>query len=271
LTDVNKGSLFTVLEREIVLFKEQFAITKDLLDEESVHDLRVIIKRLRAIVYLLEQSAEEFKKEKHYEIFNDIFEKTGKLREIHVNQSILAIVDSSNKTELFKYLKKKEGKSIKKAVKAIDSFKINRVNTFSNNVQTRITGLNSSQFIRETYKIVKARLLEIKQVIEVDEKNIKLHRIRTQMNVLRAICDISNSIKQSDILERIIFELNAFHKDIGHWHDDEVFIKTCNKFLNKHKTKNQNEIESVIQIVSERKISQENNLIEQLKVFAQHI
>jgi CHAD domain-containing protein len=185
--------------------------------EEDFHNLRLGIKKIKAVLSFLRFCDPDFNQEKHFKPFADLFSQAGEVREIQIQQAMLK--DHSSSPLLKSYfddlstslrdhqaafaaridrkLKKKIRSSVKKA------------HAFLKNVSSRLM----NQYLQDEQSRIKILLnadkLEKKQV----------HALRKQIK------DIYYLQKIFQPKDKRLLVADEFQEMLGQWHDYRVVAK----------------------------------------------
>jgi CHAD domain-containing protein len=68
---------------------------------EDFHELRVEIKKIRALLFLVKNSSKDFKLNKNFKPFKKIFDQAGKIRNIQLEESMLKKRDPRNNLKAY--------------------------------------------------------------------------------------------------------------------------------------------------------------------------
>lgn len=116
VTQENNTSLYDFLDRQIAMFKGYFLVTRASLDKESIHQMRVAVKRINTLYKLKKHIRFPVTiPEELFEIIKRIYGASGRLRDLHIQKRLLAEYRKkldNDFPELKKYLAKTE-KSLK--------------------------------------------------------------------------------------------------------------------------------------------------------------
>lgn len=196
---------------------------------ETFHELRVEIKKVKALFELIASYSKKFKFQKTFKPFKVIFRAAGKVRELQLEQIILE--EQPDFILLQKYpnqLKKLENKKIK--------------NFFQIATKSLITKIKG-KYPKIIYLISKARKKkinryqnqtrkEIKKLIH--KKNLKkkqLHDLRKRLKAYR----YNEKIFYGDSASNLISDKPTLSDLLGEWHDYTVITAHLNKIIASYK------------------------------------
>jgi CHAD domain-containing protein len=180
------------------------------------HALRVEIKKVKALLILVENCNKEFDHRSFSKPFNTIFKAAGKVRELQVERSILKkYYAGSMFNEYLLHLKKTERKS------KTDFFSVLKVHPkikIPNEIVHAIKKINErklSLYFKNGKKEIR-ELLKIKKI-----KSKKAHEVRRQLKVLFYNEKSVNSSGKGASLKK----QEEFQELLGKWHDYQVIQK----------------------------------------------
>jgi CHAD domain-containing protein len=82
------------------LYKEYHLYLRDIIrkaDARSIHKLRIIIKKIRAVFHLLASADSDFDFEQHFNPFNNIFKASGKIRDFDITIKRISKLDVNHR------------------------------------------------------------------------------------------------------------------------------------------------------------------------------
>lgn len=206
-------------------------------DDETLHMLRVELKRVRFIKNVLSQYLDDARINKAYKPFRKLFKKLGKIRGQQVNTYRLkTTVDNlSEASTEQRFIKKKEKleqhlrQTISKSTDKLHKG-INTLNIFA----LKIKSWDDDAFVHSLIKDVKRKVKK-----RIPEK--KLHGVR---HLLKAV--LFSSELSSELTKKVnsVFNLAAvrdLEDAIGDWHDLSLLLS--GKTIRQLKSKNKRKIE----------------------------
>jgi len=214
-------------------FLNHFSKTQKRFEVEDIHQMRVAVKRIRAVLRLLEFiSGGKFNKKDHFILFRKLFKSSGKLREMQVSLSLVNSLDQSLLYEFKEYLHHRQLKAIPKLNRRLagfDSFELNEIN---NSLYEYIDGLSLDVILERSRGYISEKIHKIKLLLK-DPNDKNLHRVRFHTKELKEIHRIINSINPQE--KSLIFEntLKEFNQQIGDWHDKVILIELLVKFIDR--------------------------------------
>ncbi len=197
---------------------------------ETFHELRVEIKKMKALFELIVFCNKKFRLRKTYKRFRTIFKQAGNIRELQIESNF--IEQQPNFTFLKKYpkqLKKYEAQELKKFFLLANKFSIKKLKEKQSVIIDFLAKTSKKKVIRYRNKIKK----EIKKLIHKDAfKKNEMHDFRKRLKVYQyneKIFDADQSSKKNPT-QTVLSDM------LGEWHDYEVIILHLKKTITFYKT-----------------------------------
>lgn len=197
---------------------------------ETFHELRVELKRFKALFELVAFCSKTFKLKKTFAPFKIIFKKAGKLREIQVVQAILEQQPSFHLIKSYSYrLKKREERERKDFFSIANTRFIKKLKQkypmiirFLKKTRSKKTNRYLNKISKEKKKIISRNAFKKKQ-IHAFRKRLKVHGYNTK------IFDLNHQSK-------LVPEKITLTDMLGEWHDYEMVIHLLKKAVKSNKT-----------------------------------
>lgn len=201
---------------------------------EGIHDLRVDIKKLRALYDLVKVIAPTFNAEKHRRPLRKLFKKAGQLRDIDIQQAlVLRAMKSCDLSEFYNRLKGQELLLRPGLVEACDDFD-------SSALQSAVTAMEAA-LAKHTTRVIAGRIeRDIERVLgrikiltaKKNQTRHSLHEIRKLVKRARYTLDVwKPAFKSKQSVKRITTHLKSVADTLGEWHDTEVLIESMSSYL----------------------------------------
>ena len=247
---------------EVDLFLEHLASVKTQPNEKTIHELRAEIKKLRSVFQLLEVIA---KKEINIKQFasslKDLFDTTGKIREIQVNQICFTKFkfpqEINDKYKKFLFNRENElGNRLKKTINHFDeSVLIN-----SKKQIKKLTGdLNNKKMWDACLFFIKNKTLKIENLLLAGNNPLIIHKIRIQLKSIHTIATFLQKINPKQKNEKTLQLIKQTGTLIGNWHDNLVLINSLERYFIKKENVPENKLPLLLRSIN--KIELENKLI----------
>jgi len=232
-------TLDKLFEKYIEKFETEFlrAINTD--NEDAIHDLRVSIKKLRALfLFLREAGIADIKSDYPYLTnLKKTFKKAGRLREIHIHKNLYEEyrkrVDQDF-PELEQYLQNLEEESRKAYHEYMPGIQFRKFYRAANSLQKEIQGIPRKKVNKKLYEFIRVRVEECHQYMLEAHYEQHLHQIRKYLKHIRFIMgqQIGNVHKVFE--DELSFDDTKKVEDIlGEWHDRDEFRKLLEEYREK--------------------------------------
>ncbi len=225
----------TFLQNQILVLTQNLKIAQESFDVNAIHDLRVAIKKIRALfLFVNEISGGEFKVKKRLKRLRKLFKAFGKLRDIQVQKELLnkyesntncsyqyfnlhlsdvqTKIQSSYSNEFLKFKTQHSGKIYTHFKKNIEPYNFNLI----------------SSSIYEQYKLRFKILKSLSHKIS-DYHNIHKFRIKLKEFIHIFIILFQNSEFKPETSVNIN-KMKNIADLLGSWHDKDIFLKSLSKF-----------------------------------------
>ena len=195
------------------------------LDEDSIHDFRVAIKKTRTVLNFLEyMSYGKTKKQEILKEFKPIFRKTGLIRELQVCKKRLPDIQELSGLEIM-FLEKKLNYHIIRnkpfLVQILKKFK-RRLPAIFKKIQTQIKVAGKDRTRIDATADYRIRLAKkIQKEAYADRPD--LHKIRKNLKQQVYIFDAFQESELLDFYKEFRAEWKILETTIGNWHDQLVF------------------------------------------------
>jgi CHAD domain-containing protein len=200
-------------------------------EPEMVHQLRVSIKRLRAVLHFTGEVTgnEEISAKKQGKSLRKLFKAAGILRDIQVQLKLIPEYESglNFKFRLYlSYLKKLEKQSVKNFNAFIEETKpIHKLTSGRELIEESLAMLSPEEIRLKAELLITARCSNIRQMLGTKPDDKKLHEMRTIIKQMRYIMSImlkgSPEDSEAKVSVAILTELEEL---LGRWHDVVVGI-----------------------------------------------
>lgn len=197
-------------------------------EEETIHEIRVEIKKVKAVLTLLGHSHKKFNSHKVFLPFRNIFREAGAIREPIVQQTIL----SKNQTPPLKNRKPTliKGEPVEKFLDDVPFFIEGILGTWK-----KIKPLVRKESRKDFNEFAKKKKKEIKKALLPSPEMENIHNTRKNIKAILYLSKIKNYLSKA--------EAKFYHEmeeTIGQWHDKQVLqsnLKNQNGKAEKEKLK----------------------------------
>ena len=205
------------------------------LEMEDIHQLRVNIKKVRSVFNLIEiLSPKDFKTQRD-DIFNAVFKKAGKIRELQINRNILNQykINPSNTALYRQYENHQEKKSTKEFKKTVDDFNLSQLKKINEKIKLVGEKTNHKKIILKSYKFITGKAQKIKKLTSKVDNPEKVHKLRMHMKSIDAIAALLFQMEQNENLKKLLVSVKQAGDILGAWHDKEVLADSLENFIEK--------------------------------------
>lgn len=200
---------------------------------EDIHQLRVAIKKIRALLSLIELAGNgEFQKKEHFDLFKNLFRKAGKVREIQVNLSLIKKIDQRKSKLYVEYLIELQNHSMEELMNELLVFDLKKLKSLNAQMLSKANEISPEHLTEKSTPFISSKFQKIKKLRDKIKKDQKLHKIRIHLKAVVELVEYLPYNKENKSLKKEIKRLNQL---IGDWHDNIVLLNTINQY---HKTIN---------------------------------
>jgi len=214
--------------------------------EEAVHDLRVSIRRMLAMLELLRALATsqpsknaQPRLQKLSRAFKNQLDSLDQLRDTQVilteiTESLEALPELS---PLQKFLQKREKRLLKAAEREVRDFKISAIANRSENLRAGLAKPAASQNLsaRLLAAVDEAYLTVTRRYARIDPaKTATIHRVRVAFKKFRYMVELAHPFL-SDFPAKNFTEMHSYQGLMGNIQDVEVLLQTISTFAKKNK------------------------------------
>ena len=205
--------------------------------EDDIHELRVEIKRLRALAKLLAWMEPSFRARKRLRHTRQLFKVAGTLRDLHVQRELVNAHVSSlpwNLSEYRNYLQSRETTARREYARAADAYSDDELARFTEAMLRALGGLEEGDIMWKTEQrlsVIVSRLADLRH--EQDLALVDLHKIRIMSKEARYTLEILRAFPGPVRSEREALDsaLRRVHRALGRWHDADVGVALVRQFL----------------------------------------
>ena len=231
----NTCELSGYFDKRLLVFRVQFENTKLNFGVEDLHKLRVEIKKQRAFLRFLEILSEGgFSRKAYYKILASIFKPGGRLRETHVNQSLVLLYRSYALDNYKHFLSKRNKRQTKKLGKALRKFNLDGLNNLNSIVAEILTDVELEKIRHKALGFLNYELQTIRSLRPFIASDNDLHQIRFHTKALGYITKFINELSPAQQLNDLLRMAKPTEKLIGNWHDRVVLRNSLDSYLQKH-------------------------------------
>ena len=225
-------------------------------DVEDIHQLRVRIKKIKAIFQLIEYSGSDLVNSKEfYRLFRSVFRKAGFIRENQVNISLIKSFDGYNYLvdEFEKYIIIKEEDERSALIKLIKKFNYDRSAEQDKIVKSFFTETKRESLIKLSNAFIQDKVETISSLPRPKGDTRIIHEIRIQLKSIKPILTVLVNIDGSGYTVSAYNDLDIVEKQIGDWHDLFVLSISLARFINYSPSTGNDILDVYIKLIKEIK------------------
>ncbi len=267
---MNKNTLLKQYQKQTEIFRKYFRLSMERSGEEDIHQLRVSVKKLRALLSLIEKiTGGSYNKKKHFALFKDFFLISGRVRETQINLDMLRRFGNKYITEHFRqYSEKNLSAFIYKMLRRLRFFDLSAFERLNSEMVKKTAGIKDDEIKKAAYHYLRELLVQInimKTYIAGDEQ---LHDIRKKLRTSEEILTIVKNDNNPEMTDKLKNQIKLIREQIGKWHDYDVFILSLKNYAGKEENKSvsSNILKTANQVKS-RNSQRKKRIIEMLDDF----
>lgn len=202
-------------------------------DVESVHDMRVAIKRMRALMQTIEHLSPSLSSRKLFKPLKTLFKSAGPLRDVHVQQALVHQWMQKAHRPFHGYYNELKAQELDLRTafqKQARAFSPECLDFIRSQCTTEISQLSDAWLV---YKI-NQRFVNLMEDIVFqhhvpDLAENHYHKIRKTSKEARYTLEVLQQLRQDDAYEVLNQQLRALHQALGQWHDFDVAQQFVNQ------------------------------------------
>ncbi len=228
------------IKKQLNQFRKNYIRSSSLKNKEAIHDFRVALKRIVAIIKFLKRYNLKRNITKVYKSSNldSFYEAGGRLREIQINKKILKTYKEkydNRFSTVTNYLKGQEKIAIRNLKKSRGTISFKKTKKFESILLKNFGVLPEDKILVLVDQFISARISEIETLILDHHVESKLHLIRKLIKSIKYLLEMSGLKERSyGKLNFTIDRITLLEDWIGQWHDLFVFreeVKDLGRFL----------------------------------------
>lgn len=205
-------------------------ITRNAGNANYYHDIRIEVKKIKALFELIRYHDRDFKLKKNLEPFRQLFERAGRIREIQIEKKLLKKYLRQSSSPYLAVLLSAQNDYDKSFNKIPVTQVVSNILAARNRVKRHIDELSVQAM--EKYLVKMERKVMKKLSGELHGRVV--HQLRKKLKTLHYNIDQVQPNREMMGGQHWIKFLDA----LGKWHDCEVAIRHLKKFVRKSKLKN---------------------------------
>ncbi len=193
---------------------------------ENFHQLRVEIKKINALLKLLNFCAKDFKRKKHFKTIKSVFKQAGKVRELQLEEAALKnyAVYQGLKSYM-KNLKRMRKKEKKVFFSMVNNKLTSELKKYNKAVLPFILKVNE----KDTISFLNKKRSKIEMLF--NEKDLKLEQVHELRKLIKEYYHDWKSLNLPEPGE-LLKLADAFQDLLGKWHDSIIIKDHLNEAIN---------------------------------------
>jgi CHAD domain-containing protein len=222
-------------------------------EAESVHQLRVSIKKFRAVSKLLEYLMPESSCDNREQLLKQrsLFKLAGSLRDSQVQMILFKYYETELKINVlnFEYvLKRAEQSALRKFNSGFTSFgKLLADRPFPRLDNKSLNNIPDVSFRTRASKLLDKRMKKLRKAIGAIDSDATLHNVRIQLKQIRYMLSVLS--EQDNYFEKYTIDMAGLRTteiQLGRWHDLTVFRETIMKYIDRKQQKSNARLQDIL-------------------------
>lgn len=234
-------------------------------EPESIHELRVGIKQIRAFFKLLEWLQPNFKFKANYREVRGLFKAAGPLRDLQVQQTLAQAWQIQLHFDLSSYLALLQNREVTARVayyQTAQKFKIQKLKKPGREIDNLCLSISRRDAKNRAQACVQnqiSRLLQLGEDPGAARKH--LHALRILSKEMRYTLEFLGGCLPDLLSPKPLLQgLKSLHQIIGQWHDQEIALQFFQHYGSEF-SPDQSEVASEVTAVCQRIILQKESLV----------
>jgi CHAD domain-containing protein len=236
----------------------------------DIHDLRVTIKKLRAIWSLMQEVTQGLlNQETHNKLVAKLFKEAGKVREAQINLSTIQKPKRKYLSQFIKSQLKQQKQAEKRLKKTMKNFNKHYFKLWDKSWQQSVNRIPEEIIVNRSIQLINIELKKVQKLNNQPANPKKLHQIRITLKAVHEILNILLKLQTSPSLIKTAKKIKNLNQEIGKWHDQLVMLESLEKFKKtKMKKKDKAFLERLMQRLNEKEKLSQRKIHEKLKQFS---
>ncbi len=209
------------------------------MDEKTIHNLRVAIKRINAVVeYLGEGDFMDFSNNLYFLEMKHLFKTAGNLRELQINQEILKDypLPRNKNFGIFKsYLNALLDLRQQQFTERMEKYSLEHHEEFVHEIRNAMSQIPREDLRNQTFNYIKSRIRKTENYMNHDSFVQYLHEVRKLIKQIRFVLEMAREASMDlDQIQLSVEHIMEVEKILGRWHDQDVLIGYIREFINEN-------------------------------------
>ena len=246
---------FAVMAEQIIdyfrkhrqVIEENLELSRDPLDIEAIHNLRLSIKRMRVVAMLAEiLSRGKFDMKQQLKDIRKLFRRAGRLRDMQVALQLLKEYDNDGLQSVIDHIEARELKQRRKYEEVLSGFDPGILDRFEENLIASTAGVDKKVMTHAGFTMLSDLEFDIHRIYHSSKEEKRLHRIRRRLKDINYLNNIfAESLPVADHLNISVEKLRELGEVAGTWHD----CLTLESILGKAIAKDPDSSDHIVQVL----------------------
>ncbi|MBN2484715.1 MAG: CHAD domain-containing protein [Bacteroidales bacterium] len=197
-------------------------------NEEDIHYLRRAMKKLKALYRLVEQTDNRFIAKKRFKPVKKIFNLSGELRELQVNQKLISTYNApdcvvENYSQFYKERRKHLKKQLNKALKNFDERGHRKSLRKVSKVCAR---LDTGHIIGSVASFIGNTTMQARNFFLPDISEASLHSVRILFKLIGPSLAIMELVNRNSVEKPVVLRYKNIEDKLGYWHDRAILLQS---------------------------------------------
>lgn len=231
---VKQGEFMQYYDKQLAAFRRHMRNALKNGTMENIHKLRVSIKKLRTLWSLIEVASDgKWKSRPCLELFEDLFQVAGQLRETQVNLRLLEPWQAACLESFTGYLQKTRKRAGKKLHKGIHGFDRKKFGALNKQLRRKMRALSDEAVFEASVALAVKGTKKVLALAGQLPDSGKLHKIRIRQKAVQEILAVLKHMNADLAMEAIQNPIRSQNARIGNWHDTVVLLDALKRFEEK--------------------------------------
>lgn len=199
------------------------------LNHEAIHDIRVVVKHLRALLKLIHSINKKSQSEKILSLIKPLYRAAGEHRTLELN--IIQLKKYSFKALYLSRLKKQLKSADKELKHELKTFDLKLFKQIQNKASTNHNGFSDEAVTQKALSSSDGILIACQKTIK--RKTIsdeQLHEVRKDLKTIKSNLQLLLHInKNNKLFKGQLKKITEAEEIVGDWHDKAVLFKSINQ------------------------------------------
>lgn len=220
------------------MFHHYFEKTLQDQNIENIHQLRVSIKKLKALWSIMQFiNPDKWNKKSHKQLLSTIFKPAGRLREVQINYSLI----QKNEIQYLKpykiYLINSQESFKRELLESMRTFDLDQLDGLDKNLLQHFGDLSDETILNSSMMYMKKEIKKVHGFWKRLPDNFILHEIRISLKIIVEVLNIIRIMKPRSGFAKFQNSIKSLNSKIGIWHDQVVLTDSFKNFMIENSSK----------------------------------